>query len=89
MQQRLSPILVTVCNMNAHHKCKALAPNLCGVNQAQLADALLEIKRGSTAAASTHSAPPLLSTASQPQITVPPDTNGRSVSGRGAADMSR
>uniref|UniRef100_A0A915E0K3 Protein kinase C n=1 Tax=Ditylenchus dipsaci TaxID=166011 RepID=A0A915E0K3_9BILA len=46
-----------VCQMNCHHKCKALMPNLCGVNQKQLSDALFEIKRGSH---SVTSAPPNL-----------------------------
>ncbi|KAI1732974.1 protein kinase domain-containing protein [Ditylenchus destructor] len=46
-----------VCGVNCHHKCKAHMPNLCGVNQKQLSDALFEIKRGSH---SISSAPPNL-----------------------------
>lgn len=48
-----------VCGINCHHKCQKNMPNLCGVNQKQLSDALYEIKRGSHAA-STASAPPNL-----------------------------
>lgn len=36
-----------VCGINCHHKCQRHMPNLCGVNQKQLSDALYEIKRGS------------------------------------------
>uniref|UniRef100_A0A5S6R2F1 protein kinase C n=1 Tax=Trichuris muris TaxID=70415 RepID=A0A5S6R2F1_TRIMR len=32
------------CCLNAHHKCASLMPNVCGVNQQQLADALAEIR---------------------------------------------
>ncbi|KFD71704.1 hypothetical protein M514_04266 [Trichuris suis] len=32
------------CCLNAHHKCASLVPNVCGVNQQQLADALAEIR---------------------------------------------
>ncbi|CAJ0937750.1 unnamed protein product, partial [Mesorhabditis belari] len=35
-----------VCNVACHHKCEKLIPNLCGVNQKQLSEALLEIKQG-------------------------------------------
>uniref|UniRef100_A0AC35FPS8 Protein kinase C n=1 Tax=Panagrolaimus sp. PS1159 TaxID=55785 RepID=A0AC35FPS8_9BILA len=48
-----------VCGINCHHKCQKHMPNLCGVNQKQLSDALFEIKRG-THSASTASAPPNL-----------------------------
>ncbi|KAL3983040.1 Protein kinase domain family protein [Acanthocheilonema viteae] len=35
-----------VCGVVCHHKCKRYMPNLCGVNQKQLSQALFEIKRG-------------------------------------------
>uniref|UniRef100_A0A914BX64 protein kinase C n=1 Tax=Acrobeloides nanus TaxID=290746 RepID=A0A914BX64_9BILA len=44
-----------VCGVNCHHKCQKHMPNLCGVNQKQLSEALYEIKRGGH---STTSAPP-------------------------------
>ncbi|KAL3102080.1 hypothetical protein niasHS_003489 [Heterodera schachtii] len=34
-----------VCGVNCHNRCERHMPNLCGVNQKQLSDALLEIKR--------------------------------------------
>jgi hypothetical protein len=39
-----------VCGINCHHKCQKHTPNLCGVNQKQLSEALFEIKRGAHAA---------------------------------------
>ena len=33
-----------VCGVNCHRRCKAAMPNLCGVNQKLLAEALLDIK---------------------------------------------
>lgn len=44
-----------VCGVNCHHKCQKHMPNLCGVNQKQLSEALFEIKRGSTSTHSTSS----------------------------------
>uniref|UniRef100_A0A0R3S780 protein kinase C n=1 Tax=Elaeophora elaphi TaxID=1147741 RepID=A0A0R3S780_9BILA len=35
-----------VCGVVCHHKCQRYMPNLCGVNQKQLSQALFEIKRG-------------------------------------------
>ncbi|MFH4977210.1 hypothetical protein AB6A40_003919 [Gnathostoma spinigerum] len=35
-----------VCGVACHHKCEKHIPNLCGVNQKQLSEALFEIKRG-------------------------------------------
>ncbi|KAK0399845.1 hypothetical protein QR680_003244 [Steinernema hermaphroditum] len=46
-----------VCNISCHHKCQKYMPNLCGVNQKQLYEALTEIKRGNH---SVVSAPPNL-----------------------------
>uniref|UniRef100_A0A158R636 Protein kinase C n=1 Tax=Syphacia muris TaxID=451379 RepID=A0A158R636_9BILA len=34
------------CGVACHHKCGQHMPNLCGVNQRQLSEALFEIKRG-------------------------------------------
>ncbi|KAI6220825.1 hypothetical protein M3Y99_01592000 [Aphelenchoides fujianensis] len=39
-----------VCGTNCHYKCQKHMPNLCGVNQKQLSDALFEIKRGAHSA---------------------------------------
>ncbi|KRX89220.1 Protein kinase C-like 1 [Trichinella pseudospiralis] len=36
------------CGLNVHHRCVTLVPNLCGVNQRQLADALADIRLSST-----------------------------------------
>uniref|UniRef100_A0A0K0ESN5 protein kinase C n=1 Tax=Strongyloides stercoralis TaxID=6248 RepID=A0A0K0ESN5_STRER len=33
------------CGVNCHHKCQKHMPNLCGVNQKQLSEALVEIKK--------------------------------------------
>ncbi|XP_071486841.1 protein kinase C delta type-like isoform X1 [Diadema antillarum] len=33
-----------VCNVNVHHKCKSKVPNLCGVNQKLLSEALTSIE---------------------------------------------
>ncbi|CAD5226032.1 unnamed protein product [Bursaphelenchus xylophilus] len=46
------------CGVNCHHKCERHMPNLCGVNQKQLSEALFEIKRG--AHSSVNSTPPSL-----------------------------
>ncbi|CAK5084326.1 unnamed protein product [Meloidogyne enterolobii] len=43
-----------VCGVNCHFRCEKHMPNLCGVNQKQLSDALIEIKRSAT----TNTAPP-------------------------------
>ncbi|XP_059350903.1 putative protein kinase C delta type homolog isoform X3 [Daphnia carinata] len=37
-----------VCNVNCHKKCERHMPNLCGVNQKLLAEALSSVKRGSS-----------------------------------------
>ncbi|KAF7640424.1 Protein kinase C [Meloidogyne graminicola] len=37
-----------VCGVNCHFRCEKHMPNLCGVNQKQLSDALIEIKRSAT-----------------------------------------
>ncbi|KRY54437.1 Protein kinase C-like 1, partial [Trichinella britovi] len=46
------------CGLNVHHRCVTLVPNLCGVNQRQLADALADIRLSSadfgTASGSTE-----------------------------------
>ncbi|VDN04389.1 unnamed protein product [Thelazia callipaeda] len=42
-----------VCTVVCHHKCQRYMPNLCGVNQKQLSQALFEIKRGSQGQTST------------------------------------
>ncbi|XP_031566552.1 protein kinase C delta type-like [Actinia tenebrosa] len=34
----------TACNMNIHHKCRKHVPNLCGVNQKELSEAVQEAK---------------------------------------------
>lgn len=34
----------SACNMNCHHKCRKLVPNLCGVNQKELAEKFEEAK---------------------------------------------
>jgi len=34
-----------VCNVNVHHKCKKKVPNLCGVNQRLLAEAMADVER--------------------------------------------
>ena len=44
-----------LCDTNVHHKCEKLVPNLCGVNQKQLSDMLIEIKRGTGGGASLPS----------------------------------
>ncbi|KAE9555012.1 hypothetical protein FO519_001758 [Halicephalobus sp. NKZ332] len=49
-----------VCGVNCHHKCQKHMPNLCGVNQKQLSDALFEIKRGNTQNHSNSSGTPNL-----------------------------
>ena len=36
----------SVCNVNCHKKCERHMPNLCGVNQKLLAEALSSVKRG-------------------------------------------
>ncbi|CAL8093881.1 unnamed protein product [Orchesella dallaii] len=36
-----------VCNVNCHHKCEIFMPNLCGVNQKLLAEALSALKKES------------------------------------------
>uniref|UniRef100_A0A914ZGR9 protein kinase C n=1 Tax=Parascaris univalens TaxID=6257 RepID=A0A914ZGR9_PARUN len=57
-----------VCNVCCHHKCQKHMPNLCGVNQKQLSQALFEIKRGTHGQTST---PPGLATLSLgPNVTV-------------------
>ncbi|KAF8376114.1 tpa-1 [Pristionchus pacificus] len=45
------------CGVACHNKCEKLVPNLCGVNQKQLSEALYEIKRGTH---NTSSCPPNL-----------------------------
>ncbi|KAF2363803.1 Protein kinase domain [Trinorchestia longiramus] len=40
--------LSNVCGTNCHHKCEKQIPNLCGVNQKLLAEALSSVKKGST-----------------------------------------
>ncbi|KAI9556988.1 hypothetical protein GHT06_016782 [Daphnia sinensis] len=37
-----------ICNVNCHKKCERHMPNLCGVNQKLLAEALSSVKRGSS-----------------------------------------
>ena len=39
-----------VCGVNCHRRCKTAMPNLCGVNQKLLAEALLVIKSQKSAA---------------------------------------
>jgi len=49
-----------VCGVNCHHRCQKYMPNLCGVNQKQLSDALYEIKRGNIQNHSTSSTTPTI-----------------------------
>lgn len=37
-----------VCNTNCHHKCQKFMPNLCGVNQKMLAEALRQVRISSS-----------------------------------------
>ncbi|CAG5132743.1 unnamed protein product [Candidula unifasciata] len=59
-----------VCGINCHKKCKQFMPNLCGVNQKLLAEALQQVKVGTSPADKKRS---LLSADS---TTVPPDDEG-------------
>ncbi|KAK3753515.1 hypothetical protein QZH41_018021, partial [Actinostola sp. cb2023] len=34
----------SACNMNCHHKCRKLVPNICGINQKELAEKFEEAK---------------------------------------------
>lgn len=71
-----------VCGVNCHHKCQRYMPNLCGVNQKQLSEALFEIKRGNTQSHSTSSATSNLgnlsisSSASTEKSPTTPSSNG-------------
>jgi novel protein kinase C delta type len=49
------------CGANCHHKCQRHMPNLCGVNQKQLSEALFDIKRNTH---TTSSTPPNLNSLS-------------------------
>ncbi|XP_025106597.1 protein kinase C delta type-like isoform X1 [Pomacea canaliculata] len=37
-----------ICNTNCHHKCQKFMPNLCGVNQKMLAEALRQVRISSS-----------------------------------------
>ncbi|KAF4519345.1 hypothetical protein B566_EDAN008267 [Ephemera danica] len=45
--------LYTECSVNCHRKCEKHMPNLCGVNQKLLAEALCSVKKGRTNPGST------------------------------------
>ncbi|XP_071540006.1 LOW QUALITY PROTEIN: uncharacterized protein [Panulirus ornatus] len=44
----------TVCGTNCHKKCEKQMPNLCGVNQKLLAEALSSVKKGGSADGTTR-----------------------------------
>lgn len=54
----MNRLTFAVCMVNCHHRCQRHMPNLCGVNQKQLSDALFDIKGGKMGQSSTSSAPP-------------------------------
>ncbi|XP_071960952.1 protein kinase C delta type-like [Antedon mediterranea] len=43
------------CNVNIHHKCRKNAPNLCGVNQKLLAEAMQAVERKQAGSRHQHS----------------------------------
>src|SRR5215469_13589897 len=45
-KKKIKMLVYLVCNVNCHHKCEVFMPNLCGVNQKLLAEALGSIKKG-------------------------------------------
>ncbi|RZF42991.1 hypothetical protein LSTR_LSTR008120, partial [Laodelphax striatellus] len=47
------------CDVNCHRKCEKLMPNLCGVNQKLLGEALTSVKRGSAESRERSSGSPL------------------------------
>jgi len=74
-----------VCNVNCHKKCERHMPNLCGVNQKLLAEALSSVKRGSGKAPSPSSSKTELSssssTKSKPPKISPSASRGSDTSG--------
>nr|XP_053646581.1 uncharacterized protein LOC128698384 [Cherax quadricarinatus]XP_053646582.1 uncharacterized protein LOC128698384 [Cherax quadricarinatus]XP_053646583.1 uncharacterized protein LOC128698384 [Cherax quadricarinatus] len=46
--------ICTVCGVNCHRKCEKQMPNLCGVNQKLLAEALSSVKKGGIADGTTR-----------------------------------
>lgn len=48
--------LCTECHVNCHKKCQALVPNLCGINQKILAEALETVNKTKAKSSSTSSA---------------------------------
>ena len=55
-----------VCGVTCHRRCKSDMPNLCGVNQKLLAEALLVIKSQKHAAKVKESPDPLNTNISEP-----------------------
>ncbi|XP_042862093.1 nucleolar protein dao-5-like [Penaeus japonicus] len=47
----------TVCGTNCHKKCEKQMPNLCGVNQKLLAEALSSVKKGGSTDGTTRTLP--------------------------------
>ncbi|XP_047469662.1 serine/threonine-protein kinase PRP4 homolog [Penaeus chinensis] len=47
----------TVCGTNCHKKCERQMPNLCGVNQKLLAEALSSVKKGGSTDGTTRTLP--------------------------------
>uniref|UniRef100_A0A914W9D0 protein kinase C n=1 Tax=Plectus sambesii TaxID=2011161 RepID=A0A914W9D0_9BILA len=65
-----------VCMVNCHHRCQKHMPNLCGVNQKQLSDALLDIKGGKSQSSTTSAPPGFGANALGPDVSI----EGRSAS---------
>lgn len=49
--------ICTVCGTNCHKKCERQMPNLCGVNQKLLAEALSSVKKGGSTDGTTRTLP--------------------------------